>query len=277
MVAHHTMLSDTLLIAGCSRSGSTLLGMLLSRQEGVFFAGESIRWPQQWTNGMRCGCQKPFRECDFWSTVLQNAGVDMTRISPGDPTFIETVVQVHESVRQVTGARAIVDSSKHPDHIAQLAGHPRVKATTLHIVRDPRGHVLSAHRGWKNKQDPDLRPPLLKTAKVVESWKRVNRACGRLITALGPSALTLRYEDLVANPDRHLEAIAEVAGLGVGRRSDIGVEHIPAGNPVRFTRDDLAVFRDDAWERVLPAWQQWFILVMGLPLTATHHYIARHT
>jgi Sulfotransferase family len=264
--------SDTVLIAGASRSGSTLLGMLLGSRRGVFFVGESIRWSTNWTDGFRCGCQSLFRECPFWSPILSEAAVNLTRVSPNQPEYIDAVLRVYSVVRQVTRTRVIVDSSKDPVYLERLARPPEISGTLVHIVRDPRGAVVSAHRGWKERRDPDTPPPLSKVVKVVGNWRRVNAASRRLTARFGGPAMAIRYEDIVANADSSIERIAAVSATSLERNDRSGVTHIPAGNPMRYSRGDLTVALDDAWERVLPASQQWLIFLLGLPLTAKYGY-----
>lgn len=93
---------------------------------------------------------------------------------------------------------------KSPGHIAHL-GLLRAlwpEARVVHIVRDVRDHALSMQKAWG--KDP---------LRAAVRWHdRVGAALGEL-AAWGPAALTLRYEDLVADP---AAALARVCGL-VGR------------------------------------------------------------
>src|SRR5215210_6485081 len=62
----------TISIGGASRSGSTLLSMLLDCLPGVVAVGElRYLWSRGLRQNMLCGCGMPFRECDFWRAVLR--------------------------------------------------------------------------------------------------------------------------------------------------------------------------------------------------------------
>lgn len=63
-----------LYIGAFGRSGSTILGQVLGRMPGFVNVGEA--W-QVWQRGLRenerCGCGQPFRSCEFWSAVGDEA------------------------------------------------------------------------------------------------------------------------------------------------------------------------------------------------------------
>ena len=66
-----------LLIAGCGRSGSTLLSATLGQVEGLVSVGELTNlWPWILEDLYPCMCARPFPECPFWSRVLDPDLVD---------------------------------------------------------------------------------------------------------------------------------------------------------------------------------------------------------
>src|SRR5688500_16707278 len=73
-------------IGGSGRSGSTLLVRLLGSLDGVISVGElAYVWNYGLINNNLCGCGQPFRECDFWRAVFDEAfggfdGIDAHRM-----------------------------------------------------------------------------------------------------------------------------------------------------------------------------------------------------
>src|SRR5438067_145989 len=61
-------------IAGCGRSGSTLLDRILGEAPG-FVPGGELRNVWSWgvTPTARCGCGVGFQECSFWRAVYDEA------------------------------------------------------------------------------------------------------------------------------------------------------------------------------------------------------------
>ncbi len=61
-------------IAGCGRSGSTLLGHLLGQLEGFTTLGEiPYLWDRSLRDNRLCGCGRPFAECRLWQPVVARA------------------------------------------------------------------------------------------------------------------------------------------------------------------------------------------------------------
>src|SRR6266571_3275615 len=78
-----------LFIAGASRSGSTMLDLLLGELDGYVAAGELRNlWGHGLLDGWRCGCGEPVKSCPFWRSVLERAGLDRV-----DPAWVDETQQ----------------------------------------------------------------------------------------------------------------------------------------------------------------------------------------
>src|SRR5438105_3013640 len=56
-------------IAGYSRSGSTILDILLGNHSQVISTGELVYLFEDWNNPTRsCTCGKPYGNCSFWGS-----------------------------------------------------------------------------------------------------------------------------------------------------------------------------------------------------------------
>ncbi|MDQ3927328.1 MAG: hypothetical protein M3272_10185, partial [Actinomycetota bacterium] len=81
-----------LYIAGFGRSGSTLLGNVLGQVDDFVSVGE-IRniWLHGLIQNKVCGCGAPFKECEMWQPVLNEAFGDRGGVDP------EKMIQLRES------------------------------------------------------------------------------------------------------------------------------------------------------------------------------------
>ena len=78
--SHLTTRPKVLYIAGPSRSGSTMLDLLLGELDGYVATGELRNlWGYGLLDGWLCGCREPMKSCPFWRSVLERAGLDRCR------------------------------------------------------------------------------------------------------------------------------------------------------------------------------------------------------
>lgn len=269
-----------LFLGGLGRSGSTVLELLLARAPQVVAVGE-VR--HLWARGLRdnelCACGEPFRQCRFWRAVGEVGFGGWDRVNPEaavacaraadrhrdllpDPrprrsrdsnTYTATLQRLFWAVREVSGASVIVDSSKDPPHGFVLSQVPGIDVRAVQLVRDSRGVAYS----WtKAVPRPEARGgdtmTRMSPARTALMWLDANV----LVEALGRRAplLRVRYEDLVAHPDRELNRIRSLAGIPIeSTPGEPGSYHGVAGNPIRFDRRPLRLRLDDQWRRELPA------------------------
>lgn len=162
-------------IAGCSYSGTTLLGFLLGSHPQVFFAGEVNQFnrpgppeslpPQRRT----CTCGSPFDACPVWSQVRErardtadlnpapglsarNLTLAMRTLGPGrlppPPAFSGDYAQLLRVIQVVARQTTpelewLVDSSKSLSGLVALAEEPSIDLRVVHVVRDGRGVMAS--------------------------------------------------------------------------------------------------------------------------------------
>ncbi|MEE8550243.1 MAG: hypothetical protein V3T08_03210 [Gemmatimonadota bacterium] len=161
-------------IAGCSFSGSTLLGLLLGSQDRAVYAGELKQFwrpPKRHVPGhFICTCGRSYESCAFWARVcdLRDSSTDpnpppdlhwrnllffgrlLTPLPLGRPTptaYGALVKMIHW--RTAADGRAVeylVDSSKSIAALDELARSPNVKTYVIHLVRDGKAVVDSFKR-----------------------------------------------------------------------------------------------------------------------------------
>lgn len=310
-----TVRPTVLSIAGLGRSGSTLLERMLGSLPGVAAVGEVVHLAERGLiEDQCCGCGAPFGECGFWQAVGDTgfggwAGVDASEVhalarSVDRHRYLAALVAprgrfrvrldryvahldaLYGAIASVSGARVIVDSSKHPSHSYVLRHAGRVDLRVVLLVRDPRGVAGS----WQKRvarpevRDREQLMPRYAPCRVALRWDTWNLLVQGLERLRVP-VLRLRYEDLVADPGERLRQVAAFAGLesvagdfaflqpagsDEAASAQLAVIHSVAGNPMRFARGPVPITLDDAWRQALPARQRAAVSLLTSPLR--HHY-----
>ncbi len=238
-----------LYVGGMPRSGSTLTDLMLHQLPDHIGIGELF---YLWRNGLAhdglCACSASFSECPFWSEVGRVAfggwdrtdpdhvmrlqeQVDRTSrlpllISPVRPRrfparleeYSEILRRLYSGIVTVSGQSVVVDSSKRPSLAYILRTMPDVDLNVVHVVRDPRGVAFSFAKHVALPAGAALRSemPRSTTRKVSRRWVSVNLLIAGL-RHLGVPVTRVRYEDLVAEPQRELRKVLELTnGLTTG-------------------------------------------------------------
>jgi UDP-N-acetylglucosamine transferase subunit ALG13 len=297
-------------IGGQGRSGTTLLERALGELPGVVGVGETVHL---WDRGLRddelCGCGQHFGSCPFWQDVGEVAfggwdtidpdeavalrfAVDRNRyvplmarpgLSPSyqrrHARYLSRIAQLYQAIAEVSGARTIIDSSKHASYALMLAQTPGVDLRVLHVVRDSRA---VAHAWTKKVARPEaggIPMPVYGPAKAAVLWDVQNTIIERL--GRHHPYLRLRYEDFVEAPKDCLLAAAEFAGvaddadvLGFldGDTLNVGPSHTVAGNPMRFASGDITIRSDQTWRDEMPTTRRRFVSALTLPLQRHYGY-----
>ena len=296
-----------LYIAGWGRSGTTILDNILGSFDGVFSVGELYYlWRRGLGQGRRCGCGEKLTGCPLWREVLhvayggrkpeakrinriqhQKIRVRHTRRLGRDPLDADTsryrdeVARLYQAIGHVTGAALIVDSSKTPPGAAMLARIDSVESYLLHMVRDPRAVAYS----WaRPKIQPDKRVPVRMTshraAESTVSWVTWNLLVEQMARDLYPGkALTLRYEDFVADPQAAVGSVLAFSGVCPDgdpftshRTVELPGNHTVSGNPGRFRTGTVVVRSDDAWRDDQSRAQRLVSTAVSLPLLRRYGY-----
>jgi hypothetical protein len=302
-----------LYVLASARSGNTVLGRVLGGYDGFFQAGEIRFLWERALDGRRCGCGALVSGCEVWGTVLNDlarSGIRaddvvrwqrqatrlhhtrrIARQRPGRPSgnaplgrYVEAVRGVYRSLARVTEARVIVDTSQRPSNGAALRLLPDVDAYFLHLVRDPRGFVLSRRRAKRNP-DRDVAGVMQgkSLARDLVYWSATNVAAELVCRAVpDPRRRRLRYEDLVARPRRTAEDLVRFVGEPVEgspfvdeRSAVLGTNHIVSGNPDRFTTGTIEIRLDDRWVREMATRDRWLVTSGTLPLMLRYGYPVR--
>ncbi|QIS13856.1 sulfotransferase [Nocardia arthritidis] len=264
------MMAAVLYITGMMRCGSTFLGNILHELPGVTHLGERYflyknALAGDGTNNL-CGCGAPLTECDIWKSLLARRGADAediwryqqshhrTRHTPQRllrprPRNIATDAAVEVYEHAGAGRRLLIDSSKAPGEVPDLARREDVDLYLLHLVRDPRAAVAS-YSNPKSYLEP------MPWWRTVAYWTAFN-AASELLRAAVPRDrfLQFKYEWFTAQPRDALRTVldfvgaeADVAGLvsesGTVRMSG---NHTVTGNPDRLRTGEVPIRDGERW------------------------------
>lgn len=292
-----------LYIAGWGRSGSTILDNLLGQLEGFFSVGEiNCVWERNLLGDWLCGCGRPFRACPVWSEVMKTAfgsadsidAQEMIRLRDGGvrtrhmplmlmplaksllkrqlDKYVRNLEKLYCGVSTVTGSRVIVDSSKSPAYSYALDMVPSVDLYVVHLVRDPRAVAYSWQR--KKKVDPKMEGLMVRygpfrSSVIWSAWNAVTEALWRRRSS---RYLQIRYEDLIADPQKTLSLIPGLVEENVslshieGRKIEFKATHTTSGNLSRFKTGAVELRPDEEWresmnvrDKKLVAALTWFL------------------
>jgi hypothetical protein len=300
---------DVIFIGGASRTGSTLLSLLLGSVPGHFAAGE-LRY--LWLRGLQgdqlCGCGEPFHSCPFWREVVSTAlgsfdGLDRDHYTrlwrdvatplavlrglaplPRDRArrrheYLDALRRVLLSLDRVTGGQVIVDSSKYATDCLLLARLPGVRVHAIHLVRDARAVAYSWQR---KKQRPEIHwrrqdMSLFSPWRSSFDWGTMNAAMEAVGRTVDRYEL-IRYEDLVCDPIGTLgrvlpsDLVGSVADVLGGRHVRGAGSHTVSGNPLRFERGPLRIDPDDEWISRIDPRDRRLVTALTWPLLLRYAY-----
>jgi UDP-N-acetylglucosamine transferase subunit ALG13 len=292
-----------LYVGGMGRSGTTLLERMLGEVSGFHPVGEMVfLWERGLGEDTLCGCGRPFRECGFWRAVGEEAfgswsavdvdavvalrhEVDRQRniplmlapgLFPGNGRSLrelrDVLAPLYRAVHTVSGARVVVDSSKHASYAFVVRGVPGVSLRAVHVVRDSRGVAYSLTKRVR-------RPDVVAEERYMNTWPPAVTSLHwlahngglDLLAATGTPSRLVRYESLVRRPREELARILELAGRRPAPEDlafvhdgsvELGTGHTVSGNPMRFTTGVVPLRPDEAWRSRMPARQRKLVTAM---------------
>ena len=302
-------------IAGCSRSGSTLLGKMLGSIDGFFHVGEfGHLWKKSFDRNWMCECGEAFSGCPFWTDVITGVfeGAEVLPVkriramqtaarrtlrNPQPLRFLLTrlrhqtalgeyaciLTRLLTEIRRTTSARVIVDSSKNPLDGLLISMAENVEVHTIHLIRDSRAvaHSLQRDRIYPGPAGASVYMQKSGSVRSSRVWRRENTRAFRL-RRHSSTYLQLRYEDFVQDPRRRLLEIAQSVGEHApdleflsGHSADLKCGHSLAGNPMRFRKGKLDVRLDDEWERKMRRRDRYVVTAFTADLLHRFGYLSQ--
>ena len=295
-----------LYIVGFPRSGSTLLDRLIAANGGLLSAGEVRRvWERGLLGDELCGCGQPFSACPFWTRVIESAfggpgGVDAASMAAAiaalegrrarwgevarrvvgagsERSLDRTLLRLYAAMQEVSGAPAIVDSSKDSTYALLLSTIRGFEVEIVHLVRDSRAVAFSWQRKRRRPEivDREEYMPVIRPAGAAAGWSARN-VSAEALRRFSSRYVRLRYEDLTADPDAALAKVLgghrpahPLNGSGGGRGD---LHHTVSGNPMRLDAGPLEVKPDVEWMSAMSGRDLTAVTALSVPLLLRYGY-----
>jgi hypothetical protein len=301
--------SDTTVvyIAGCGRSGSTVLDLSLGRTEGWHSMGEFRLFWHAIRDQWRCACGESVAGCPFWSDVVASAQCD----APDVLTDLRTTVrmrripalmhpallgshrgardrlgtclrEVYAGAAAKAGASVLIDSSKDSIYGLLLASTLDMRIHVVHLVRDSRAVAWSWQRKMKRPEiaHKDAYMPTRSALRAGIDWNLRNSLV-HLLRRRASGYTRVSYEAFATEPAATVDLIrAAVTGAPVPAETGSEtpgavdrVNHTVAGNPIRFSAEALELRPDLQWHDALPRRDRRLVTAVTWPLLRRYGYI----
>ena len=301
-----------LYVGGMPRSGSTLTGLLFDQLPGHIGVGEIFYlWDDALVRNSPCACGETFHACSFWQAVGERAydgweSIDPERVKQLQRTvdvtaaipklvrkprsaafassldeYLDLLTRLYRAVVAVSGCRIVVDSSKRPSMAYALRRASEIDLRVAHVVRDPRGVAYSFSKTVSVDRGVGVPKEMPRTVprKVARRWVTVNLSIAGL-SRLGVPLERLRYEDLVAQPQRELSRVLDLEKRALPADWNFvenGAVNIPRTHAVaagRVSRESgsMPLRRDDAWRGAMPDRDRKLVSALTAPLRLWYGY-----
>jgi hypothetical protein len=302
-----------LYVGSWSRSGSTLLDLMLGRLPGFVSAGEvRFLWDRGLLEGQLCGCGVPVPRCPFWRAVLDLAFGPGNEPDPAEMVALRERVdglgrlpftagpwrpagldrdlrafgavlgRLYRAIARVAGAAVVVDSSKYAAYGRLVAAAPGLDLRLVHLVRDSRAVAYSWTRTKRLLEvvDEERYMPVLPAWRSAAFWSLENVAL-EVVRPVATRAAVLRYDELTARPAGALRLMLERldlpgdAGALASGQLALQPNHTVAGNPVRLGRGEITIRADVEWRARLPRAARRMVTALTWPLLLRYGFPIR--
>lgn len=300
--------TQVLFIAGMGRSGSTVLQNVLGQIDGFFAVGELRElWQRGLVGNWLCGCGVPFDQCDVWRQVMERANAMQKPLDPLEMSaltdsfrnrhlalgwipvirrrqlsrlrpYTDRLGDLYAAIRDVTGARVIVDSSKNPSYGYLLESVPNLDVSFLHLIRDAPAvsYSWTKRKMWEPGKPTSLKSNLSSALR----WNARNLTAELFLPRQATRRMKIRYEDMMLDPRGAVDSIVQWLGVPEASlpfaSSHEAVfsrpNHSVFGNVVRFQQGSVTLARDDRWLTDFARSNRWFVNTVTWPLRYRYGY-----
>jgi hypothetical protein len=177
--------------------------------------------------------------------------------------IVSRISSLADIVLRLKGCDVFLDSSKRPERATLMQRSGLFDLRVIHLVRD--GRAVS----WSSMKHLRIGP-----AEAARSWLADNRGSEHAHRYFPADRwMTLRYEDLCADPDGTLRRIHAFAGIPSrnGFHNFRAVDHHIIGNDMRLSSTS-EIRLDESWKKALTPEQMTTIDRLVAPLNRRYGY-----
>jgi hypothetical protein len=202
-------------VLGVSRSGTTLLKEMLDAHPDLAIPSESYFVPQLWSrHGERPGADAFLDDVERLARIREwgLTREDVASRLPERPSFPEAVGAIYRAYAAARGKRRFGDKTPSYMQRLPLLEHAFPGARYVHLIRDGRDAGLSFLDMRRRPTFNWARPRGL--GSFAAQWRREVEAARRFgREGVAGRYMEVRYEDLVAGPERALREVCAFLGL----------------------------------------------------------------
>lgn len=289
-MAESSTSTELLYIVSATRSGSTLLDLLLGNHEHAVSIGELRRLHEHFADDSPCTCGTTVRGCEFWREIgqeLRRHGLVLQALQtsiPKPPRCLGFLPNAIEVLPCFVGRRlleVVGRCAKSLGEALQVAGNcwmviDAIAEKTaagvivdsskwpdqfklLYLLRPQQARVIYLVRDGRGVTASWLRRNQWPVWRLALSWSMNNlRAILLLAGVPKHRRLFVRYEDLCRDPKGQMQRICAFAGLPFQERVlvlDLHNRHNVGGSSHRFDASETRILLDDRWRKTISSKQ----------------------
>jgi len=197
----------------------------------------------------RCSCGEFFSECCYWQKILGKLTllpvIGCKGVNHDEKLeFSRENKALFEAILAYTGKTVICDASKNFNRLNKILFDDVFDPFIIYLVRDPRAVGYSMYR--KGLRIDESHRKKYQYLQGVKRWTHFQKTALSKLNKTHTPYITIRYEDLVMQPNRWLGLILDLLGLELeqGQLKLAGQDiHYVEGNRLRFEK--LLVLSED--------------------------------
>ena len=241
-------------ISSLGHSGSTLLDVMLNQHSDIQSVGEIIFLDKWINNNHKCTCSNAIKDCQFWNKILKK---DFSR--PGkinNTNYMFNSFHLFENIKNVTGKKIIIDSSKSNDRLRLLLNDKRFDIKVIHLIRNGLGVVNSLKKSHEKLAiNTEQKTISAGAIKGTLRWVRRNIALSKLMKINNiDNYLKIHYEELCKDPEKELNRICNYIEVDFQTNmTKIKLDncHNIGGGRWRYSKKSMKIQLDEKWRTEL--------------------------
>ncbi len=230
-----------------SRSGSTILDLILGQHPAVFSAGEICNiYRYGLLETQYCSCKELVTHCPFWKGIIGKfleklpekkfhllqenlSRFERHRFVPLMPLFAHSqhyelyekqILALYQTIAEETASEVIVDSSKNPLRfywLTKMARKGLLNLFPVFLVRDGRGVIASHKKALQKTPEKGVQMDFRAKSdlKTTLTWLWMNLEIEKVTASFADmrEPFILRYEDLCSDLEKALLPLGDSLGI----------------------------------------------------------------